>query len=151
LARLLEFVLNPEIFTRAPWNGVTRVLNMPVAVTWGDSSDCPGCKRAKAYRLPVHKSFFEGRSDFDWYHSILAYLEFRAGSSWRPVRHRGACVAQAYRDAIRLVTLAFNGQLEAVSPALSKKPPVSVFSSFADSADHARGPLTAIARAGGDR
>lgn len=68
---------------------------------------CFGCVRAKAYRLPIHGEFLDGRSALDWQQSITAYLRWRAGLSWRPARHSGRCVADCYRDALHLVTQAF--------------------------------------------
>ncbi len=69
---------------------------------------CSGCQRAKAYRLPIHTSLVDGRSDWDWHVSVVAYLKWRAGAGWRPARHSGECSAQSYRDALRLATIAFH-------------------------------------------
>lgn len=70
---------------------------------------CAGCANAKGYRLPVHRQFFDGRSDLDWLQSIRDYLRWRAGLAWRPIRHRGPCVADDYRDALHLLTQVFHG------------------------------------------
>jgi len=69
---------------------------------------CSGCQHAKAYRLPIHTSLVDGRSDWDWHVSVVAYLKWRAGIGWRPARHSGECSAQSYRDALHVVTLAFH-------------------------------------------
>ena len=84
---------------------------------------CAGCFRAKAYRLPVHRAFFEGRSDLDWFHSVRDYLRWRAGQSWRPARHTGHCIVDSYSAAIHVVTKAFNStDTTNVSPARRKPP-----------------------------
>lgn len=68
---------------------------------------CAGCHRARGHRLPIHRAFFAGRSDWDWFRSIRKYLEFRAGLAWRPVRHSGTCVTRDYRDALWVLHQAF--------------------------------------------
>lgn len=90
---------------------------------------CAGCVRAKAYRLPVHRAFFDGRSDLDWFHSVRDYLRWRAGQSWRPARHTGHCVVDSYSAAIHVVTQAFHSSVTTVAPPARRKPPTSVKSS----------------------
>jgi hypothetical protein len=82
----------------------------PVTMATADSNSnrCPGCTRAKAYRLPLHSRFHDGRSAQDWHRSVISYLHWRAGAGWRPARHSGACVVDSYRDALHLVTQAYH-------------------------------------------
>lgn len=101
---------------------------------------CAGCAHAKAYRLPIHHGFLDGRSDLDWYQSVIDYLRWRAGRTWRPVHHSGPCVVKSYRDALFIVTQAYHGTLVRAdivisspvpalasdcTPAIPKKPPTS--------------------------
>src|ERR1051326_9119315 len=42
-----------------------------------------------ASRLPVHEGgFVDGRSGFQWIKAVISYLDYRAGSGWRPGTHR---------------------------------------------------------------
>jgi hypothetical protein len=79
-------------------------------------NSCSGCRKAKAYRLPLHAEFLDGRSALDWHHSVAAYLKWRAGLDWRPARHKGACVVDSYRDALHLVTQAFHARVPEKKP-----------------------------------
>lgn len=85
-----------------------RVYFSPVMAAELAPISCSGCRRAKAYRLPLHGDFLDGRSSLDWHHSIVAYLEWRAGHAWRPAHHRGPCTVDAYRHALHVVVHAFH-------------------------------------------
>lgn len=123
---LLWLVTNSEQDTSPPCTPRENQFNCGVNSAEPVSPACPGCQRAKGYRLPIHQQFFDGRSDHDWHLSILAWLEYRIGP-WRPVRHSGPCAVQDFRDAKRLVMQAFHSQqVEPVPLAVPKRPPVSV-------------------------
>ena len=106
---------------RVSWRDVVSLSNRTLMSSGPSSTPCPCCSKAKGYRLPIHRDFFEGRSDLDWFLSIRDYLRWRAGASWRPARHRGECAVQSYRDAIAVLTHAFHEtdsvtQVRQVSP-----------------------------------
>jgi hypothetical protein len=108
LARLLRLFRIRNKPLPAPRRPAPLVYTLPVRQSGPSTPLCAGCRRAKAYRLPFHHSFIDGRSAHDWHRSVADYLKWRAGSSWRPARHSGACVSDGYRDALHLVTQAFH-------------------------------------------
>lgn len=76
------------------------------------------------FELPEHKTpdampnvrpeFFEpcdvdGRKGWQWIESVKAYLDWRAGSSWRPMSHRFHPDREYYIHGIRLVIEARSG------------------------------------------
>ena len=61
-----------------------------------------------ASRLPVHEGgLVFGRSGFQWIKAVSAYLEFRAGSAWRPESHRFNPVYEHYVECLRVVHSAY--------------------------------------------
>jgi hypothetical protein len=111
---------------------------------------CAGCAGAKGYRLPVHHSFFEGRSDLDWFLSIRDYLRWRAGSAWRPIRHRGPCVVDSYRDALHVITQAYHAPAQVAPLAAAKKPVRSAPSPYPTQGGSGRDGLRAAAGSNSD-
>lgn len=102
---------------------------------------CAGCAHAKAYRLPIHHAFLDGRSDLDWYQSVIDYLRWRAGRTWRPVHHSGPCAVKSYRDALFIVTQAYHQPAEVIPQVALRKAPASVSLAEADRLALTRGEL----------
>lgn len=53
----------------------------------------------------------DGRSGYQWYQSIEAYLLWRAGSSWRPISDRYNPERWYYLDGLRLLHDAYAGRV----------------------------------------
>ena len=82
-------------------------------------------------RLPVHFcGMVDGRTGIQWVRSILSYLDWRTGSSWRPLSHRWHPDRWYYLDGYRLVLEAWNtpelATPEIVDAIPPKKPAESV-------------------------
>lgn len=138
---MAAFLVVTKVEQTARWRsaGLARCLNAAMPQAELGDFYCPGCARAKAYRLPIHHAFLDGRSDHDWHRSIVDYLRWRAGYSWRPMHHSGPCLVDDYRDAVHLVVQRFHAPAPEVLPSVPRKPQASV-SMAQQSASRASGP-----------
>ena len=61
-----------------------------------------------ATRLPIHEGgLVDGRSGFQWVKAVIDYLDYRAGSAWRPGTHRYHPVRQHYVECAAIVQHAY--------------------------------------------
>lgn len=94
--------------------------------------------QSTASRMPIHEGgFVWGRSGHQWIQSIIAYLAWREGSSWRPPTHRYNPVRWHFVECISIVQSAYYGNAKWLAasaarhevdrcPVCRKKPPQSV-------------------------
>lgn len=66
-----------------------------------------------ANRLPIHEGgLVWGRSGFHWVQSVIAYLSWREGASWRPDYHRFHPVREHFIECIAIVQRAYFGNVK---------------------------------------
>jgi hypothetical protein len=79
-----------------------------------------------ASRLPVNAGgYVWGRSGHEWVRSVLSYLEWREGSSWRNEYHRYHPVRWHYIECIRTVRSAYYSNVGWWSTAVPAEPTIS--------------------------
>jgi hypothetical protein len=57
---------------------------------------------------PTENVEVDGRNGSQWMRSVLAYLDWRSGDAWRPVRDRNVPARRTYTDASLIMRQAFN-------------------------------------------